>query len=409
MKVTKKRVLLTGAALTALALGLSGCSASTESSDAGSSKNTLTVWVDADRAPVLKEAAAEFEKSSGVHVKLVQKDFGSILDQFIAQVPSGKGPDITIGAHDWIGNFVQNGVIQPVELGDKAAGFEKIATDAITYQGKTYAVPYSIENIALLRNTALAPTAPTTYDEMVAMGKAAGSANPFLVQLGPQADPYHLYPFQSSFDNPVFGRNADGSYNADDLTIGNEGGTKYANWLAEQGKAGNLNISITADIAKEKFNSGQSPFMITGPWNVPDAEKAGIKLAVDPIPSAGGAPAQPFVGVQGFFISSKTANPLAANEFLTNYLATQKVQTALFEKGGRAPALKASFDAASSNPIVKAFGDVGRNGVPMPSVPAMGKVWQFWGVTEAAIISGEGDPSTLWTKMTADIAAAIKG
>jgi arabinogalactan oligomer/maltooligosaccharide transport system substrate-binding protein len=38
----------------------------------------------------------------------------------------------------------------------------------------------------------------------------------------------------------------------------------------------------------------------------------------------------------------------------------------------------------------------------------MGKVWQFWGVTEAAIISNQGDPVQLWQKMTADIAAAIQ-
>jgi arabinogalactan oligomer/maltooligosaccharide transport system substrate-binding protein len=37
----------------------------------------------------------------------------------------------------------------------------------------------------------------------------------------------------------------------------------------------------------------------------------------------------------------------------------------------------------------------------------MGKVWQFWGVTEAAIINGDGDATALWEKMTADIQAAI--
>src|SRR3712207_6846834 len=44
-----------------------------------------------------------------VEVELVQKDFGEIQEQFIAQVPTGEGPDITIGAHDWLGNLVTNG------------------------------------------------------------------------------------------------------------------------------------------------------------------------------------------------------------------------------------------------------------------------------------------------------------
>ena len=41
-------------------------------------------------------------------------------------------------------------------------------------------------------------------------------------------------------------------------------------------------------------------------------QEAKIDLAIDPIPSAGGEEAQPFVAVQGFFVSSKTENLLAA-------------------------------------------------------------------------------------------------
>ncbi|TFC48631.1 maltose ABC transporter substrate-binding protein [Cryobacterium sp. TMT2-10] len=410
MMVNKKGLLAAGAVAVAASLALAGCAGGSTSgsskSDAASS--TLTVWVDADRAAVLKDAAAAFTKESGVKVKLVQKDFGKIQEAFIAQVPTGKGPDITIAAHDWLGNFVSNGVVQPVELGDTVGDYQKVAVTAMSVEGKTYGVPYSIENIALLRNTALAPTAPATYDDMIAAGTAAGTEFPFLVQVGPESDPYHLYPFQTSFGAPVFGTNADGSYNPDDLSIGNAGGEAYAAWLAKEGAAGHLSVNVTGDIAKEKFNSGASPFLITGPWNVPDAQKAGIDVAVDPIPSAGGSPAQPFVGVQGFVVSAKSKNALAANEFLVNYIGSEKVQTELYKVGGRAPALTSAFEAASSDPITAGFGAVAAEAVPMPSIPQMGKVWQFWGVTEAAIITGAGDPTQLWQKMTADIQAAIK-
>jgi arabinogalactan oligomer/maltooligosaccharide transport system substrate-binding protein len=412
MMVKKKALLAAGAVLAAATLALTGCSGggatSTASATAAAGTGSLTVWVDADRAPVLKDAAAAFTQETGVEVKLVQKDFTKIQDEFVAQVPTDKGPDITIAAHDWLGNFVANGVVQPVELGDTAANYQKVAVTAMSVEGKTYGVPYSIENIALLRNTALAPTAPASYDDMVAAGKAAGTEFPYLVQLGPDADPYHLYPFQTSFSAPVFGTNADGSYDANDLSIGNAGGEGFATWLGAQGAAGNLSLNVTSDIAKEKFLAGASPFLITGPWNVPDAQKAGITVAVDPIPSAGGQTAQPFVGVQGFVVSAKSKNALAANEFLVNYIGSEKVQTALYKVGGRAPANTAAFEAASSDPITAGFGKVAATAVPMPSIPQMGKVWQFWGVTEAAIISQKGDPVALWQKMTADIQAAIK-
>ena len=406
----KKGLLAAGAVAVAASLALAGCSGGDSPKDSGSdaAASTLTVWVDADRAAVLKDAAADFTKESGVTVKLVQKDFGKMQEEFVAQAPTGKGPDITMAAHDWLGNFVSNGVVQPVELGDTAADYQEVAITAMSYEGQTYGVPYAIENIALLRNTALAPTAPASYDDMIAAGTAAGTEFPFIVQVGPESDPFHLYPFQTSFGAPVFGTNADGSYNADDLSIGNAGGEAYAAWLAVEGAAGHLSVNLTGDLAKEKFNAGASPFFVSGPWNVPDAQAAGIDLAIDPIPSAGGQPAQPFVGVQGFMVNAKTKNAIAANEFLVNYIGSKKVQTALYEVGGRAPALTAAFDAATSDPITAGFGEVGATAVPMPNIPQMGKVWQFWGVTEAAIITGAGDPAVLWQKMAADIQAAIQ-
>jgi arabinogalactan oligomer/maltooligosaccharide transport system substrate-binding protein len=42
----------------------------------------------------------------------------------------------------------------------------------------------------------------------------------------------------------------------------------------------------------------------------------------------------------------------------------------------------------------------------MPAIPAMGSVWQYWGVSEAAIINGE-DPKATWDKLVADVSAAI--
>ena len=415
MKVNKKGAIGLAAIVAGSAVVLAGCAGGGggSESEAPESAGSITVWVDADRAGVLEDAAKDFTADTGVEVKLVQKEFGEIRDQFVQQVPTGEGPDIAVGAHDWLGVLVTNGVVAPVELGDKASDFEQVAIDAWSYEGQTYGVPYAIENIGLLRNTDLVAEAPTSYDDMIAKGTAAGTEYVFLVGLDPEAsDPYHLYPFQTSFGAPVFGTDADGAYDPADLQIGNAGGQEFATWLASQGAtgAGVFNTNITGDLARENFVAGKAPFFLTGPWNVPAAEEAGLNIAVDPIPSAGGQDAQPFAGVQGFFLSSESENRLAANEFLINYIGSEEVQTALYEVGGRSPALTAAFEAAvSSDPITAGFGEVGANAVPMPSIPEMGSVWQFWGVTQAAIINGQGgDPVALWDKMAADIQAAIE-
>jgi arabinogalactan oligomer/maltooligosaccharide transport system substrate-binding protein len=202
----------------------------------------------------------------------------------------------------------------------------------------------------------------------------------------------------------VFKQNADGSYTPE-LALGGAGGNAFAAWLKAQAAAGVLSTSMTYDIAVEAFKNGESPYILGGPWML-DTFKD-LKLAIDPIPSAGGQPAQPFTGVAGFYINAQSKNALLANDFLTNYIATPEAQVALYEAGHRTPALIAAADQVSSDPIAAGFRKVGANAVPMPSIPQMGSVWSFWGTTEAGIIAGSIDPATGWDKMVSDIQGAI--
>ena len=244
-----------------------------------------------EQRPALEEIAKTWGEQQGISVA-VQTVANDLQPNFITANQAGNGPDITMGAHDWIGNLVQNSAISPVQLpADVGETLAPVGIEAVTYDGKTYGLPYAIENIAILRNTALADSTPATYDEMITKGQAAGTEYPFVVGLDPQAsDPYHLYPFQTSFGSSVFARNADGSYDASKLTIGDESGQGFAAWLTAQGDTGTkvLNLNLSGDLAKEAFNAGKSPYFLTGPWNVADAQKAGIDVSVDAIPSAGG-------------------------------------------------------------------------------------------------------------------------
>lgn len=409
-------ILATGAMATVAALALAGCAPADEGNDlSDSGSTTIVMWVDTERAPALKDIAAQFKEDTGITVKLEIKDFGTVDQDFISQVPTGKGPDLIVSPHDKLGAYVANGVVAPLELGDIADGFADSAIQAMTYEGTVYGVPYSIENVALLRNADLVPDAVETFDEVIANGEAfaGGAADkyPFLVGLSPdQGDPYHLYPLQTSFGAPVFGLADNGSYDPTNLTLGNEGGLAFAAKLKEWGAQGILNANIDGDKAKEFFLAGQSPYWITGPWNVPDIKASGMNYAIDPLPSAGGEPAQPFIGVNGFFLSSKSTNALAATQFIVNYLSTEAVQTALYEIGGRPPALTAAYEAAAaSDPDVAALGAIGQGGVPMPAIPEMGSVWADWGSAELALIKGEGDPTEVWTTAVANIQAKIAG
>lgn len=373
-------------------------------SDAVSAEGALVVWADETRASIVEEIGTQFETDTGVSVTVVEKANDNLRADFETQAPAGQGPDIIVGAHDWIGNFIANGLITPIELGDRAADFQQVAIDAFSFEGQTYGLPYAVENIALLRNTDLAPEQPGSWEEMIATGQAlvdSGDATlPFAVQMNGEAgDPYHFYPLQTSYGAYVFGQTEDGSWNPDDVQLDNEGGMQFAQDLSQWAKDGIVSADVTGDIAISAFNEGTVPFWITGPWNVQGAQDAGVNLVVEEIPGPGPEYAAPFVGVQGFMISNLSENKLIANEFLVNYLGTDEVAQQLFEAGGRAPALTAVFDEVSSDPIVAGFGEVGANGSPIPNIPAMASVWEEWGNAQGAIVLQRGDPQELWQTM----------
>ena len=381
------------AAATALAACNNGTTSSSSSSDnSNDAAATLTIWADDTRFTQVETISQDFTAKTGVKVDVVQKSESDMDQEFTTQVPTGNGPDLIVMAHDKLGALVSNGVVAPVDLGEAKSQFAD------------YGVPYAIESVALVRNNALTKDEPKTYDDMIASGKTAGKQYPFVIQMGTEGDPYHFYGFQTSFGAPVFNTNADGEYTSE-LAMGGSGGTDFANWLKAQGDAGIIAPSITADIAKQAFLDGQAPYTVTGPWNVAAFREAGMDVSVLPIPSAGSQAAQPFVGVQMFYQSAKSANPVAAKQFF-NYLATPEAQTEMQKLGGRASAMP-SVAQASDDQDIKDFSKVAESGALAPAIPAMGSVWNFWGQTEANIVSGAEAPADGWATMITNINNAI--
>jgi arabinogalactan oligomer/maltooligosaccharide transport system substrate-binding protein len=408
----RKQIAFGALALTT-AVVLAGCAGG--STDEGEGDNSdgsgveLVIWTDEEREQAISDAAAAFEEETGATVTLVQKNFEDLRNDFIAQVPTGEGPDITVGAHDWLGALVAAGVVDTVDLGDKASEFEEVALQAMTYDGQLYALPYSLETIALVQNVDLVgEEAPASWDDMIARGLASGAERPFVINTnGETGDGYTMYGFQTSFGAPVFVQDESGSYTSE-VAMGGAPGEAFASWLGANGSAGTGYISTTVDydINNELFNSGQAPYTIQGPWAIsayPD-----VNVAVNPIPSAGGQPAAPFVGVQGFYLSSQSKNALLAQEFLVNYMGTEEAQRALYEADPRIPAWSTLAAEVASDPIIAGFLASAQAGVPMPSIPEMGSVWDLWNAAQSQIING-ADPVTTWNTMVADLEETVAG
>lgn len=370
----------------------------------------LVIWTDAQRAPVLQKFATDFAATNGISVS-VQPVSTDLQSAYVTATNAGKGPDIVVGATDWLGNLVQNGTVAPLPMTPAAkAAFEPTALQAVTYNGQTYGVPYATENLALFTNTAEAPAAPATFEEMVQNGQAAVQAkkasDPLALQVGLKGDPYTLNPLARSAGGHLFAPKADGTDDLSKPAVDSPEFIAFAKLLSKYGEKGDgvLKRSIDADNSTSLFTAGKVPYLVSGPWALSQIKQAGIKYAISPVPGfAGMGPAQPFLGVQAFYVSAKAKNAPIAQEFTLNYLTRKDVEEALFQAEPRSPALTAAYDdVAKTDPDVAAFHAAGEHGVVLPQVPSMSAIWGPLGTAEAAVVGG-ADPVTTMAGAAAQI------
>lgn len=387
----------------------------TAQAPAGSVAGTLTIWADDKRAAALKAVADKFaaENSVKVNIQAVSQD---LQTTFVTASQAGNAPDIVVGAHDWIGNLVQNSAISPVSLTNKAA-YDAKALVADTYDGQTYGVPYMRENIALIRNTDLAPTAPATLDDLIAKGKELKAANKvseiLCLPIGQNGDVYHMMPLMSAGGGSFFAYDAaTGKFDPKNLTIASSktiAAMEKIKAIGETGATPVLKRSIGNDNAIPTFTTGKCAFLISGPWATADIKKANVKYDISAIPTwkDGGSPASQFYGAGTFYVAAKGKNATLAQEFVTNYVGKVETQVALYNAEARPPALTAALDQVkAADPDLQKFLDAGKDAIPMPAIPAMGKVWDPAGKAEAAIVGG-ADVTTTLKSAEAALKAAI--
>jgi arabinogalactan oligomer / maltooligosaccharide transport system substrate-binding protein len=398
-----------------LMLLLAGCGAaggggaSSGGSDGGVS---LTIWADDKYSRAIKESATKWGQANDVQVNVqaVSKDLQTV---FVTASQAGKGPDLVMGAHDWIGNLVQNGTIDPLQITDDTrAAFDPLAIKGVTYNGQIYGIPYAIENVVLFRNTDLAPEAPKTMEELVAKGKelkAAGKVSEIMaLPVGPNGDAYHMYPIYTSAGGYLFGKTSEGDYDPKDLGLAKPEAAKAFEKIRELGEKGDgaLKRSISPDNVTSIFTGKKTAFLLSGPWQIPDLEKSGVPYEITPIPGfQGGKAARPFVGVQAMYVASHGRFKSLAQEFATNYFIQPEVAVALYKADRRPPPLKAAFDEVSkTDPDMAKILEAGKNGDIMPAIPEMATVWDPLGKAQSATVGGAPPGSTV-----AAAAKAIEG
>jgi maltose-binding protein MalE len=349
---------------------------------------TLVIWADERRIPVLEALVDDFAEQAGVEVVLEQVAGEDLREQVRIAIPAGEGPDIFLAAHDRIGEFIQSGLIAPIDLGNKLDQFVPTAIEAFTYDSQVYGMPYSTENVALYRNADLVPEPVETWDELMEVGSQLMEEG--LVDnamIFPNTN-YHIYGLDTAYGGYIFGQDADGNFLPDEVGLDSPGFIAAGEFIQQVVNEGLVPATADEEPGNALFQDGRLAFQINGPWKLPDYEAAGVNFVVDPLPSGPAGPGAPFLGAQGFVVNAQSENQLLAQTFLTELVATDEVMDAFQEQDPRTPAWIPTLEKIE-DPNLAGFAAIAPYASPMPNIPEMGAVWTSWGDAIQLIMNGE--------------------
>ncbi len=351
----------------------------------------MCITVDLSRAAVLSQFQDDFLATYGVTVTFETSNYPQ--DAFLADLQASPPTDALVCPHDWIGDLIRRDVVEPTILSvDHRKAFPEWALAALSVGGSLYGLPMTVDTVALIRNTELAPRQPVTFDELIATGTALRETGRveevFTVRVGERGDPFQIWPLFTSAGGWLFGRAANGEWDSTQIGLDRPESIAALNRLHALGEAGTrmLRRSMGSAEAIELFASGRSPFLLTTSDAMPPIREAGLSIQVSAVPPfANGRPATGFTLVQGLVMSKHGANKLTAHDLFADYLARDHVKNA-FADYTDAPA--AVCGTTIHDPAIQQFLVLCEAGAPMPSFPQMNATWRILEDMEIEVIAG---------------------
>lgn len=337
----------------------------------------IVVWVDAALRPAVREALPTTFKKSKIVVR--KADMANIA-ALLASTPVKQAPDLVLIPNEVVGTLAEAYAIEPIAMPTNvASSFNRAALAGFRYGTGYFGIPMLRQNMALISNVNLVPTAPTTFTKLAKRAlavTAAGRATvPFALGQGPDGNAITTYPLFSGLGGYVFATNSDGSLNARNTGLSNATFRKNDKLINEWNDSGLLRSALTSDEARAAFLGGQSPFWITGMEDIQRLRSGTFRYRITSVPQIvkGIAPVS-MVNSWGFAMTSFAGQhgvSKVVQQFMNQVLATADVQAVLATKSP-VTALPASTPALAkiTDPVLLAFGGAATaNAVPVPNLP----------------------------------------
>ncbi|WP_105901737.1 extracellular solute-binding protein [Vibrio gangliei] len=358
----------------------------------------LLVWEDIKKSIGNEAATKAFEKKYDVEVNVVELPYGGQVESLRMDGPAGTGPDVITLPHDQIGSAAIQGLLSPMKVDESITSiYTQSALDALTYKRTLYGLPKAVETLVMVYNKDKLAEPPKTLDEALAISKKARENDEYGM-LAKWDEIYYAYGVVKGMGGDIFGLNADGSYNSEQILLNSDGAVKAGQYIEQFYKSGVLPSGIIGDSGLNAidslFTAKKASMVITGPWAFQPYKEAGVNIGIAPLPKLpNGEPMSSFLGVKSNSISIYSKNKELAQkyiEFINNY-DNSKVR---FEKTGEVPAVSALVN----DPVIKndegarAVAMQAEYAVPMPSIPEMNEVWAPANSALQLIATGKQEP-----------------
>lgn len=385
------------AALAAVVLSASACggdSGGAAKSDGESAKGeTLSVWImegtNPDAKPFFDAVAADFKKKTGATLDVQFVPWASAHDKFVTSIAGDTLPDVAEVGTTWTGEFAEAGALvdltEQIESSDVSGDLVKGLVTAGTVDGALYGMPWYagvrsfIYRADVFKELGLEP--PTTWDELVKVGKAIKAKKPDLIPMPVPGDSsYGLFPFVWGAGGEI-ATLSDGKWTAAlDSPESRRGIEFYTGLATDHGLSSPAAVTWNELKLRDNFVKGKVAMMISGSWTPKAilAENADLKgkLGAFPIPGPDGGYSPSFVGGSHLSIFKSSDNKDLAWEFI-ELMSSEKYATQWAESSSFFPGRNSLLSdlQEQNDPLVTPFAiQMEEAGESVPVTPAWGKV-----------------------------------
>ncbi|CAG9298021.1 maltose/maltodextrin ABC transporter substrate-binding protein MalE [Celerinatantimonas diazotrophica] len=334
----------------------------------------LVIWINGDKGyNGLAKVGKTFEAQTGIPVRVEHPD--KLPEKFSQQAASGDGPDIVFWAHDRFGEWAKSGLL--ANLHPSQAFRNKLfpfTWKAVTYSGHIIGYPVAVEALSLIYNKDILPKPPTKWEQIPALDTKLRKEGKSAIMWNLK-EPYFTWPIIAAAGGYAF-KYENGHYDVKDVGVNNKGAQAGLSFVQKLVKDGHINADSDYSIAESSFIKGQTAMTINGPWAWANLDKSHINYGVTVLPSFEGHPSKPFVGILSAGINAASPNKELAQEFLENYLITDKgLAEVNADKPLGAVALKSYQAKLAKDPRIEATMKNAKNGEIMPNIPQMSAFW----------------------------------